>query len=89
MFKSMHERIGMIAEEDTERADKGNEARSILTITLKSGVQIGPVSLIDGVNSHDEQTIDVAPPDKVGAGGDEVWVIHTSEIAALHQKYPD
>jgi hypothetical protein len=89
MFSDMHARIGLIAKEDSDRAEElGRNSPSYLRIVLKGGVELPLCHLVDGENSHDDETIDVVEVGEGRPGGHRVWMIQTSEIAALEQRYP-
>jgi hypothetical protein len=89
MFVSMHERIGLIAKEDSDRDEElGASCPSTLKIILKTGHVIEDVQLTDGENSFDEQTIDLTERTQMVPGGATGWTVDTASIAAIHQTFP-
>lgn len=86
MCKTVWERLEGIAKEDSAREDRlGRSCPSVLTILLMGGHSIKDCHLVDGVNSLDDESIDVVTDE---SGTDKVWIVPLSAIAALHQTYP-
>ena len=89
MYANMHARIAAIAEEDFEReTELGESCPSTLKIILANGHIIDRVSMIDSVNSVDDETIDVNQLEHRYPGSGQCWTIATSQIAAIEQTYP-
>jgi hypothetical protein len=89
MFKDMHERLGNIATEDSDREERLGFACPIrLDLFLAGGHELRDVCLVDGENSLDDETIDVcllSERDKADAAPYSVAIAH---IAMFRHTWP-
>lgn len=89
MIESILKRIEFIGEEDSDREEEqGGRNPAILWVTFQSGQQIGPCSLIDGVNSVDEESFDVTPSDQPFPNR-SLTVVVIDQVAAIRMEYPE
>jgi hypothetical protein len=89
MHKDMYDRILAVAEEDDRRAqDLGRPLPASLTLLLSGGREIVGCHLLDGVNSVDDASIDVAVPVAGKSPLDSVWIVPIAHIVAMLQRYP-
>jgi hypothetical protein len=84
MCKDLYDKLVHLAGcDDAAAADGGEPLR--LNILLRSGREIQNVSLVDGSNSLDDQSIDVIPK---GLDRECEWTIVIAEIAAIQTIFP-
>ncbi|HEX8485724.1 hypothetical protein [Sphingomonas sp.] len=89
MFASMHDRIGLIATEDSDREQEiGARCPSHLKIILVTGHVFDNLRLIDGLNSHDDETFDVIEAHHDHPGGGVSWTIVSAHVVAIEQAFP-
>lgn len=90
MYRDLRHRLEVLAEEDNDReAEIGRACPTRLTLYLMSGHIIENCHLVDGLNSVDDRTIDVAffdveNPEGVGNN----WTVQIAHIAMMGVRYP-
>lgn len=88
MYESMYARLENIATEDNDREDRlGTSCPIKLDLWLVGGHQLRDVALVDGLNSLDDETIDLklrtAPPTAEGT-----YTVAIAHIAMLRHTWP-